>query len=178
MLKVQPKILYLCKWSETCFHIKQECIPVGCVPPTHWLCFIVCYACPPPPGQPRMPPSNHTHTPHNHAPNPPSNHTCRPATMHSPATTHATPQQPCIPSQPCTPQQPHTPPSLQPHTPSNHTCTPLNRMTNRSKNITLPQTSFAGSKYQKLGPLWYIFTDDQTYTAETLIAWKQQFSPL
>ena len=58
-----------------------------------------------------------------------------------PATTHAPPPQPCMPPtttppatmhapQPCTPQQPHTPPPWTEW----HTC----------KNITLPQTSFAG----------------------------------
>ena len=29
--------------------------------------------------------------------------------------------------------------------------TPVNRMTNRCKNITLPQTSFAGGKYHLIG---------------------------
>ena len=55
---------------------------------------------------------------------PQSNHACPPrATMHTPvgATTHAPPR-------------------------GNHTCPPVNRMTNRCKNITLPQTSFAGGK--------------------------------
>ena len=60
---------------------KQECIPVGCVPPTHWLYFIVCaggmcaahpppcmhpcHACPPPPHipLPYMPPAMHTSLP-------------------------------------------------------------------------------------------------------------------
>ena len=48
---------------------KQECIPVGCVPPTHWPYLVVSYAHPPQPCMP--PPSNHTHTPattHAHPP--------------------------------------------------------------------------------------------------------------
>ena len=35
---------------------------------------------------------------------------------------------------------------------------PVNRMTNRCKNITLPQTSFAGGKYVKPRPKAKIFT--------------------
>ena len=92
----------------------------------------------------------HTHPQSNHARPPGSNHACplgatthapqeQPhtpprATMHAPsgATTHA-PQ-----------EQPHTPQSNHACPPgSNHTCPPVNRMTNRCKNITLPQTSFA-----------------------------------
>ena len=60
------------------------------------------------------------------------------------------------------PPQPHTPPATM-HTPPwpcmppyNHACPPttthappVNRMTNRCKNITLPQTSFAGGKNLK-----------------------------
>ena len=69
------------------------------------------------------------------------------ATMHTlPRSNHA-----------CPPEQPRMPPPEQPcmpplgatmHAPSrsNHTRPPVNRMTNRCKNITLPQTSFAGGK--------------------------------
>ena len=56
-----------------------------------------------------------------------------------------------MPPWPCTPPprhacpQPRTPPRhahTPSHTcPSSHTCPPVNRMTNRCKNITLPQTS-------------------------------------
>ena len=143
---------------------QQECIPVGCIPPVHWpyLC-ISSYPTYAPPGatmhapkQPCMPPwSNHTcphratmhaslgttmHAPQgatmhapwsNHAHPPRGNHTCPlGATTHAPpsnhtcppgATMHAPPQQPCMPPW------------------SNHTCPPVNRMTNRCKNITLPQ---------------------------------------
>ena len=75
-------------------------------------------------------------SPHNHVC--PSNHShprqprTPPATMHTPATTHA-------------PQQPHTPPP-----PATTHGPPVNRMTNRCKHITLPETSFAGSKHEKV----------------------------
>ena len=85
--------------------------------------------------------------------------------MHAPQEQpHMPPQeQPRMPP----PQQPCTPPQEQPRTPprSNHTHTPtatmhappgatthappVNRMTNWCKNITLPQTSFAGGKNLK-----------------------------
>ena len=78
-----------------------------------------------PPEQPRMPPR--------------SNHTPPRATMHTPlgATMHAPPEQPCTPpqDQPCMPPPGAT---MHPHS--------VNRMTNMCKNITLPQTSFAGGK--------------------------------
>ena len=92
------------------------------------------------PLQPCMPPSATTHPPattHTHPQQPcmpPSNHACPPTTMY-------TPQQPCMP-----PTTMHAP--LQPHMPPNHACPspppPVNKMTNRYKNITLPQISFAG----------------------------------
>ena len=40
---------------------------------------------------------------------------------------------------------PGTPPEQAPHPPE-QAAPPVNRMTNRCKNITLPQTSFAGGK--------------------------------
>ena len=99
-----------------------------------------------PPEQPCMPPGATTHAPWKQPCRPPwSNHTCPPdqphmpplgATMHAPlgATTHA-------PLGATT----HTPLGTTTHAPpSNHACPPMNRMTNRCKNITLPQTSFAG----------------------------------
>ena len=130
---------------------------------------------PPPQEQPHMPPWEQLHMPpwSNHAcppgattHTPRSNHACPPrattpprATMYTPWEQPHTPQeqpcmppsqeQPCMPpgsnhacppEQPCMPaQQPCMPPQATMHAP------PVNRMTNRCKNITLPQTSFAGS---------------------------------
>ena len=112
--------------------IKQECIPAGCVPPAHWPYLVVSHACPPqatmhPPEQPRMPPLEQPHMP------PWSNHACPPREqpcMPPRATRHAPPEQPCMPPGATT----HAPPPQQPRTPP-----PVNRMTNRCKNITLPQ---------------------------------------
>ena len=73
------------------FRPRQECIPVGCVPPAHW---------------------SYLATTHAHPPG---------AATHAPGSNHACPPR----------EQPRTPP-------------PVNGMTNRCKNITLPQTSFAG----------------------------------
>ena len=77
-------------------------------------------------------------------------HACPPGSNHM----HAPPEQPRMPPQ----EQPHMPPGATMHTPprSNDACPPgatthdppVNRMTNRCKNITLPQTSFAGGKNQ------------------------------
>ena len=121
------------------------------------------HACPPQPHtpkQPHMPLSNHTcppatmHAPHNHTcPPQPCTPPKQPGTP--PATTHAPPQ-PCVPPTTTHPLQPCIPPATMHapatmHTPQqpcmppcNHACPPVNRMTNRCKNITLPQTSFAG----------------------------------
>ena len=88
------------------------------------------------PLQPRTPPSNHacppatTHAPSNHAcPHPPV------ATMHTPprppATTHIPGNHACPPATTHAPQQPRMLPLA-------------DRMTHTCKNITLPQTSFAG----------------------------------
>ena len=98
---------------------------------------------------------------------PPCNHTC-PLQPRMPPCKHACPQQPHMPLQPHMSPN-HTPP---PHmSPGNHTCPPpktqapqetmqtppgnharppVNRITNRCKNITLPQTSFAGGKNSKV----------------------------
>ena len=135
------------------FHqLIQQCIPVGCVAPTHWPYLVLSYtppcnhACPPatmhapqqphmPPQQPCTPPSNHTCPPATtHVPRqpctPPSNHTCPLATMHAPsATMHA-------------PWQPHMPPLW------------TEFLTLASENITLPQTSFAGGNKS-----WDLMTD-------------------
>ena len=84
----------------------------------------------PPQQQPHMPPGEQPCMP------PPSNHACPPAaTTHAPLEqTHMLPSrdQPCMPPQGATTHAP-----------------PVNRMTNRCKNITLPQTSFAGGKMGK-----------------------------
>ena len=60
-----------------------------------------------------------------------------------PLSNHACPpKQPCMPPQ----EQPHRPPQEQPCMPP-----PVIRMTNWCKNITLPQTSFAGGNKWKWG---------------------------
>ena len=123
---------------------KQECIPVGCVPPAHWPYLVVSYACPPwnnhawapwktmhPPKKPCTPPSNHTCPPEQPR-MPLSNHTYPPEQPCTPrATTHAPPEQPCMPPQsnhahPSPPrEQPCTPPRATMHAPqSNHACNP------------------------------------------------------
>ena len=115
------------------------------------------------PWQPRMPPGNHA-CPHTttHAPwqpcMPPSNHACPqqpcipPATVHAPSGNHTCPPQPCMPpgkhactpgNHACPPATTHTSPPATTHAPP----PPVNRMTNRCKNITLPQTSFGGGNY-------------------------------
>ena len=73
---------------------KQECIPVGCVPPAHWsyLC-ISSYPMHAPPGS-------------NHACPPGSNHTCPPGSNHAP------------------PRATTPPLGATTHPPSNHTCPP------------------------------------------------------
>ena len=104
---------------------------------------------------------------------PPGNHACPPATMHAPQPTMHTPHKPCMPlptthpQQPCTPpgnhacppptthapNQPCNPPTppgqpcMSPHQPCmppKHARPPVDRMTHTCKNITFPQTSFAG----------------------------------
>ena len=105
---------------------RQECIPVGCVPPAHWSYLRIS--------------SYPTHTPPPPTPIPG-------ATMHPPRSNHASP-----PEQPCTPPPratTHAPPPEQPRTPPS-----VNRMTNRCKNITLPQTSFAGGKNVRFRLVW------------------------
>ena len=96
--------------------------PLPCIPPCH---AIHPPPCTPPPCTPghTCPPGMHTAPWATHAPL--ATHTC-PA-MHAPQG-HS--QQTCPPAM-------HAPP-------------PVNRMTNRCKNITLPQTSFAGGKNDKL----------------------------
>ena len=137
---------------------KQECIPVGCVPPAHWSYLrISSYPMHPPlgatthapPEQPCMPPqSNHACPPWEQPRTPPwSNHACPPeqpcmppgATTHTPQSNHATMHAPLGATM-------HAPPQEQPRMPpSNHARPPpVNRVTNWCKNITLPQTSFAG----------------------------------
>ena len=102
------------------YYPKQECIPVGCVPPAHWPYLIISYACS---LQPRMPPTI-THAPRNHACppqpcTPPHNHASPHTTMHAPPHNHA-----------CLPQ-----PRMPPH---NHACPPVDRITDACKKITFP----------------------------------------
>ena len=73
---------------------------------------------------------------------------------HPPATTH-TPWQPCMP-----PRQPRMPPC-------NHTRPPVNRMTNRCKNITLPQTSFAGGNNRLAHLLWEVLEPPPEFFTST-----------
>ena len=80
-------------------------------------------------------------------PPPPPPHPSREQPCIPPRSNHASP-----PEQPCTPpppEQPRTPPPEQPRTPPS-----VNRMTNRCKNITLPQTSFAGGKNVRFRLVW------------------------
>ena len=122
------------------FTIQQECIPVGCVPPAHWLYLIISYACPP-----RK----------NHAcpPAPRKNHACPPRSNHAPPQ-----EKPCLPpwKKPCTPpgktthtplektmhtpqKKPHTPPGATTHPPPplpGATTPPLCGQTDTCKNIT------------------------------------------
>ena len=106
---------------------------------------------------------------------------------------HNPPEQPCMPP----PEQPHMPPRGTMHTapprsnhacpPSNHACPPwatthapratthappVNRMTNWCKNITLPQTSFAGGKYVQH---WLSTTNLSVPIATTLPSLSTQF---
>ena len=99
---------------------KQECIPVGCVPPAHWSAVSrrggVCIPCTSPFHQTHTPfchacPLHHTHPFTTHAP---LCHTCPPLPC-TPPTMHA-PLSPCMhplgmhaPCQPCMPPTMHTP---------------------------------------------------------------------
>ena len=137
---------------------KQECIPVGCVPPAAVTVSPATHYNPLPPPS-RKPPA--THAPCHATPR----HTCPPAT-HAPL--------PYMPPPPCTSPTTYAPPATHaplqhmppathiplPHTYPCHTCPPAmhapathiplsctpppDRMTDVCKNITFPQTSFAG----------------------------------
>ena len=110
---------------------QQECIPVGCVPPADWpslgeggVCVVVVVV-----GVlARYPPGRYPHwqVPPRQVP-PPGRYT--PLGRSPPAGTP--------PGQVHPPRQVHPPWQVHP---------PVNRMTNWCKNITLPQTSFAGGK--------------------------------
>ena len=125
----------------------QECIPVGWVPPAHWLYLVVSYVSPlatmHTPLQPCMPP----------------NHACCPQQPHMPPATMHAPQQPCMPpsNYTCppatthTPQQPHMSPSNHACPPGNHAHSPCGQNDTHGKNITLPQTSFAGGNKTVFG---------------------------
>ena len=108
--------------------VSQACHPLGAT--THA-----------PPEQPCMPPLEQPYMPPlGVAMHAPLEQPCMPP----PQSNHAhPPEQPCMPPGATThaPQSNHTHP-LPPG--SNHACPPVNRITNRFKNITLPQTSFAG----------------------------------
>ena len=93
-----------------------------------------------PPQQPCMPPPHHNHACPPTTMHVPSNHACPPTTMHTPH------------NQTCPEATMHTlgnltcPPPATWHPPAT-THAPVDRMTHTCKNITLPQTSFAGAKY-------------------------------
>ena len=128
--------------------------------------LVISHACPPP-EQPCMPPQSNDACPPRatmHAP--PEQPHMPPKQPHMPsgATMHAPQEQPHMPprsNDACPPRATTHAPLEQPHMPlsnhacppqSNHACSPgattlalpVNRMRNRCKNITLPQTSFAG----------------------------------
>ena len=129
--------------------------------PLHHARPSLCHACPPfathapnpfamhapPTPLPRMPPRATTHTPQEQPRMPPrSNHAHPPKSNHAPPrSNHACPprEQPCMP--PLPPGATMHAPWEQPRMPP-----PVNRMTNRCKNITLPQTSFAGGNNDTL----------------------------
>ena len=132
-----------CKWALTFGHqstkkFKQECIPVGCVPPAHWPYLIEKTTHAPPRATTHAPPGATMHTPPGATTYAPwSNHACPPgATTHAPPRSNHTParEQPCMPpqEQPCMPphEQPHLPPK-QPHTPLQATthAPPVDRQT-------------------------------------------------
>ena len=102
------------------FNFKQECIPVGCVPPA--AVTVSCHACP----LSCMPCA--THAPHAH-PLP-----CMPPATHAPPTMHAPFH--------IRPPIMHAPlPCMPPTTYTSNTCPlpPVNRITDACENITLPQ---------------------------------------
>ena len=142
---------------------KQECIPVGCVLPAQWPAVSrggqgvvhtthapLCHACPPfhhahplathVPPLPCMPPFT-THAPLHHA--------C------PPFTTHAHPS-PCMPPlcHACPLPITHAPLPTTHAPPATMHAPPVNRMTNWCKNITLPQTLFAGGNNRFLPQTW------------------------
>ena len=102
-------------------YTKQECIPVGCVPPTHWPYLIVSAMHAPPPC---MSPC-HAHPPAMHAPCHACPLPCMPPTMHVPhhtcPTCHTCPP-PCNPPATHAPCHAHPPPCMPPatHTPAMH----------------------------------------------------------
>ena len=105
---------------------KQECIPVGCLPPVHWPTVSrgvqghpPCHACPPamqPPTTkapsvkhvppPCMPPCHACPPPCHACPPPCTPPPCTPPAMHAPSTMHAT--LPSMPPCQCTPLSHHT----------------------------------------------------------------------
>ena len=69
---------------------KQECIPVGCVPPAHWPYLVVSHARPPAPCMPPAP--------------------CTPPAPRTPPRHHVHPPPPCMPPSMLAPIAPRTPP--------------------------------------------------------------------
>ena len=122
----------------------QECIPVGWVPPTHWLYLIVspmhvplpcmppCHACPPLPCMPHPPchtcPAMHAPCHAHPLPCMPPNHACPPC--------HACPL-PCRLPRHAYPPAMHAPCQACP--PARHAPPWTEFLTHASENITLPQ---------------------------------------
>ena len=159
--------------------LKQECIPVGCVPPAHWPYLrISSYPMHTPLEQPRMPPqSNHACPPEQPCTPPRSNHACPPppgATTHAPpgATMHAPQEQPCM-----------RPPSNHAclsgatmHAPLEQPCTPPPRATTNSgkhKKIDVPMT-FTFSVDDSLCAL--LLHDVKLFVTEWCVWWYCEWS--
>ena len=147
--------------------MRQECIPVGYVPPAHWPYLrISSYPTHDPPQQPRtapqeqpctLPPGETTHPPSNHARPPRSNHACPPPPEQPrtpPQSNHACPPGATThaPSPGATTHAPS--PGATTHAPSPGAIThapPVNRMNDRHVLKQPSQTTFAGGKYTAAG---------------------------
>ena len=128
---------------------KQECIPVGYIPPAHWPYLVVSYACPPPRKNHACPsPERTMHAPQKKPCMPPLEKPRMPPQEqpHMPpgATMHAPQKKPCMPLLPrknthAPPRKNHAhiPPGATMHVPlSNHARHPLCGQTDTCKNIT------------------------------------------
>ena len=113
---------------------KQECIPVGCVPPAEMAFSLATHA-----PWPRTPPC-HACSPATHAPC----HAC--PLPHMPPAMHASSPCPCmppvmhLPGHTCPPPNMHTPP------PAMHTPLWTEFLIHTCENITLPQLVAGGNK--------------------------------